>query len=396
MNNPISEIISGNTQKPAEALPSAFSEQRTVQSIAIPSQANCIDCTNDEGLEDVSEDEIEDEIQPVSRWKTPFAFLRSLVSKDKKRFKDGKYDLDLSYITSNIIAMGYPSSNVEGIYRNKLSDVLSFLNTYHPHHYKVYNLCIESSRHYDISLFENRVSCYPFVDHNAPSLDQILNCCRDIHDWLTQDPENIVAIHCKAGKGRTGVMISSYLYYSHQFSTIDEALDFYADQRTYNHKGVTIPSQIRFVHYFGELVTLWDCIEKIKAEFNKQRNIEDSEITSLKGSSYSIAFSSPLISLEEYPLTVPEEYIRSRLTSIYHGHIYVLDTDVLPFNSKLYITSFKVSFGRKTRSNFSSTSALWSRYFLVLKVKIDSRNGKYFYNSKVCISGDSLCLGLYG
>lgn len=39
--------------------------------------------------------------------------LRNLVSKEKRRFKDDKYDLDLTYINEKIIAMGFPSSGTE-------------------------------------------------------------------------------------------------------------------------------------------------------------------------------------------------------------------------------------------------------------------------------------------
>lgn len=39
--------------------------------------------------------------------------LKNLVSKEKRRFKDEKYDLDLTYINTKIIAMGFPSSGSE-------------------------------------------------------------------------------------------------------------------------------------------------------------------------------------------------------------------------------------------------------------------------------------------
>ena len=69
--------------------------------------------------------------------------VKALVSKKKKRFCYDGFDLDLTYITSRIIAMGMPSSNLEGLYRNSMEEVQKFLNTRHPLHYKVYNLCEE-------------------------------------------------------------------------------------------------------------------------------------------------------------------------------------------------------------------------------------------------------------
>lgn len=46
--------------------------------------------------------------------------LRKLVSKNKRRFVWENYDLDLAYITDDIIAMGFPSENIESMYRNSL------------------------------------------------------------------------------------------------------------------------------------------------------------------------------------------------------------------------------------------------------------------------------------
>ena len=71
--------------------------------------------------------------------------VKALVSKKKNRFCFDGFDLDLTYITSRIIAMGMPSSNIEGLYRNPMEEVQKFLNTRHPMHYKVYNLCEERS-----------------------------------------------------------------------------------------------------------------------------------------------------------------------------------------------------------------------------------------------------------
>ena len=56
----------------------------------------------------------------------------------------------------------------------------------------------------------------------------------------------------QAGKGRTGVVIAAYLLRSGQAASAGAALRTFGDQRTSDGKGVTIPSQIRFVHYFEQ------------------------------------------------------------------------------------------------------------------------------------------------
>ena len=47
-------------------------------------------------------------------------------------------------------------------------------------------------------------------------------------------------------------MICCYLIYSGKFQTARDSLLYYAMARTKNAKGVTIPSQIRYVYYFEQ------------------------------------------------------------------------------------------------------------------------------------------------
>ena len=183
-----------------------------------------------------------------------FNWVRGLVSLNKKRFKDDDYDLDLAYIGERIIAMGYPAFGFESCYRNAFTDVKSFLDKHHGKKYWVYNLC--SERSYDPSAFEGRVSCFPFEDHNPPSFDQIRQFCIHAKDFLDKDPENIVVVHCKAGKGRTGVMICALLIHMRTCPTAIEALQSYGRQRTNDDKGVTIPSQRRYVLYYEKYLNM--------------------------------------------------------------------------------------------------------------------------------------------
>ena len=177
--------------------------------------------------------------------------FRQLVSKDKNRFCFDGFDLDLTYITPNIIAMGKPSTSIEGIYRNKLDDVKEFFNSRHPNHYKVYNLCQELV--YPENIFYKQ-GYFPFQDHEAPPLNLIRPFCEDAKKFLEEDNKNVVAIHCKAGKGRTGTFISCLLLYLNIFDTAADCLKYYGMMRVENGRGVTVPSQIRYVFYFEQII----------------------------------------------------------------------------------------------------------------------------------------------
>jgi len=181
------------------------------------------------------------------------ATLKSIVSKKKCRYKEGKYDLDLTYISERIIAMGYPAEKVESIYRNDYHNVKEFLDKKHPDHYWVYNLCSEKERQYDKKKFDGRVSYYAFDDHHPPDFSLIQPFCDEVKAYLDKDDRNRAVVHCKAGKGRTGVMICCYLLFMKSSPDAESVLSFYGQKRTTDQKGVTIPSQRRYITYYDAM-----------------------------------------------------------------------------------------------------------------------------------------------
>lgn len=185
---------------------------------------------------------------------------RHMVSQNKRRFQEGGFDLDVTYINDNIIAMGFPAGDIssgifgyiEGFYRNHIEEVIKFLETYHQGKYKVYNLC--SERLYDASLFEGKAASFPFDDHNCPPVHLISSFCQSAYTWLKEDIDNVVVVHCKAGLGRTGLMISSLLLYLKFCATAEESVDCFNQKRCVDGKGLVLPSQIRYVKYFERIL----------------------------------------------------------------------------------------------------------------------------------------------
>uniref|UniRef100_A0A0D9RYJ4 Phosphatidylinositol-3,4,5-trisphosphate 3-phosphatase n=1 Tax=Chlorocebus sabaeus TaxID=60711 RepID=A0A0D9RYJ4_CHLSB len=182
--------------------------------------------------------------------------IRRLVSGNKRRYKRDGFDLDLTYITERIIAMSFPSSGGQSFYRNPIKEVVQFLDKKHPNHYRVYNLC--SERAYDPKHFHNRVSRIMIDDHNVPTLWEMVAFSKEVEEWLAQDPENIIVIHCKGGKGRTGTMVCACLIATEIFLTAEESLYYFGERRTdktngTKYQGVETPSQNRYVRYFAQV-----------------------------------------------------------------------------------------------------------------------------------------------
>ena len=101
---------------------------------------------------------------------TKTACIHSLVSQNRLRFNDQEFNLDLAYISTRVIAMGFPAMGIRSIYRNPLNQVLEFFKKHHENKVKVYNLCDDSFIDMNQLNFsqngEIRAAFFPMADHN--------------------------------------------------------------------------------------------------------------------------------------------------------------------------------------------------------------------------------------
>lgn len=179
-------------------------------------------------------------------------YLRTKVSGNKRRFVEGHFNLDLSYITPRVVAMAIPGEGIRKMYRNSIDDVKNLLEAKHKNRYFLINI---SGKRYDYSLFENKVAEYDWIDHQAPKLHTLFLICKKMYEHLNENENNVVIVNCKAGKGRTGTIICCFMLFVGLFNSVEKAFDYYSAKRFKSGEGVSQPSQRRYVYFFYETLT---------------------------------------------------------------------------------------------------------------------------------------------
>lgn len=185
-------------------------------------------------------------------------FLRSVLSRivSYPRNRYALLDLDLAFITEDIIVMSLPSSTfIQSLYRNELHKVKLFLDK--TPNYRVFDLRAEGAG-YEDSAFDGKVSHFPFVDHHPPPFALLPSITNAIDGHLSR-PGALAVIHCKAGKGRSGLSVCSYLI-AYRGWSIEDALRNFTKKRMRPGfgEGVSIPSQRRYLNYVAQ----WTAMDK--------------------------------------------------------------------------------------------------------------------------------------
>uniref|UniRef100_A0A3P9HQ93 Tensin 3 n=1 Tax=Oryzias latipes TaxID=8090 RepID=A0A3P9HQ93_ORYLA len=164
------------------------------------------------------------------------------------------YELDLTYITERIIAVSFPRGCSDETYSHNLKDVTRMLKSKHADNYLTINL---SERRQELSKMNPKTLDTGWPDMHAPPLDKICTICKAMESWLNADPLHVVVIHCRGGKGRIGVVISSFVHFTDVSASADQALDRFAMRKYYDDKvsALMTPSQKRYVWILNSLLS---------------------------------------------------------------------------------------------------------------------------------------------
>nr|XP_015210326.1 PREDICTED: tensin-3 [Lepisosteus oculatus]XP_015210327.1 PREDICTED: tensin-3 [Lepisosteus oculatus]XP_015210328.1 PREDICTED: tensin-3 [Lepisosteus oculatus] len=164
------------------------------------------------------------------------------------------YELDLTYITECIIAVSFPRDCSEETYLSNLQDVTRMLKSKHADNYLVINL---SEKRYELTKMNPKTMDTGWPDLHAPPLEKICTICKAMESWLNSDPQHVVVIHCRGGKSRIGVVISSYVHFTNISASADQALDRFAMKKFYDDKvsAIMTASQKRYVWFLNSLLT---------------------------------------------------------------------------------------------------------------------------------------------
>lgn len=152
-----------------------------------------------------------------------------------------------------VIASSGPSSTYpQRAYRNPTEALVKFLDCKHGEKWAIWEFRAEGTGYPDSEVY-GRINHYPWPDHHPPPFALVPDIMATMRNWLKgPDAEKgrVVVVHCKAGKGRSGTIATSYLISEEGWSVEDAMLRFTARRmRNGFGAGVSIPSQVRWVGY---------------------------------------------------------------------------------------------------------------------------------------------------
>ncbi|XP_045493731.1 cyclin-G-associated kinase [Colias croceus] len=185
------------------------------------------------------------------------SFLKNLKDTSSKVMQTvqqsiARADLDISYITSRVIVMSYPSDLLESAYKtNHIEDVRLYLESHHPGgKYCVYTVHDAKARFPRRQLVTD-TSVWPSEEHRAPLLAPYYSLLQHMYQYLGRDDKSALVIACPDGKSRSAMLLCGLLLYAKLVTVPEDALQIFAVKRTPINM---TPSQLRYLYYLHNIV----------------------------------------------------------------------------------------------------------------------------------------------
>ena len=183
--------------------------------------------------------------------------MREYISKNRLRYKMNGFNLDLRFITPNVIVLASPADRglLGKAARNHADEVRRFFRTQHTGKVMFFNLIGELDAFvFDFGSLGPVNHDYMFLDHQIPGLGRMQSFCQAVKAWLNQDEGNVVALMCRSGRNRCAVMACAYLLYTwpSEFQSAQDAMEYFTWRRMRTGEAVTVPSQKRYISYFAQ------------------------------------------------------------------------------------------------------------------------------------------------
>ncbi|XP_050342382.1 cyclin-G-associated kinase [Nymphalis io] len=185
------------------------------------------------------------------------SFLKNLKDTSSKVMQTvqqsiARADLDISYITSRVIVMSYPSELLESAYKtNHIEDVRLYLESHHPGGKYCVFAPQEARARFPRRQLVADASLWAADELRAPLLAPTYALLQRMYRYLAQDDRAALVIACQDGKSRSCLLLCGLLMYSRLVSVPEDALQIFAVKRT----PINLPpSQLRYLYYLNNII----------------------------------------------------------------------------------------------------------------------------------------------
>lgn len=261
------------------------------------------------------------------------SFLKNLKDTSSKVMQTvqqtiARTDLDISYITSRVLAMPCPSEGLEAAYRtNNIDDVRVFFESRHQlAKMSVYNLGPRTTARLPppVRTVECSFIYYPHPP-KAPHLQGLYAMAEDMYGFLSADPKSIVVVQSgDQGKATAATLIAALFLYAGLVREPEDAMQMFAVKRT--PPGVRA-SDLRYLYYMGDLTRKTPHLPHFKPV--TLVSLQISPVPLMTKARDGCRLYIEIVSNDRVDLTTLQEYERMRLYHVTEGKI------ALPLNITL-------------------------------------------------------------